>query len=276
MTEAEQQAADQAKLDLEKTPNPDEDSSTSNKNAPFVLKRVVGQRDKLLTANGELDGENDDLAKEVVRLTQENKRLAEQGSQKEVEPPDPDQFETKEEFNAANRKFIAEIATGAVQNVITTQADNSQAVEFDGKVENHYQRAEKLGKPDYEQAEIEAVNALGSGYVNQIVNNIDNSEELLYMLGNSPKEMQRIITLQKTNPGKATVELALLSAKAGVFSKQSVPAPEDGVEDGGKAPSAEGQALMKKYNAALDKAADTGDNTGFREIRKKCLEAGLL
>ena len=200
----------------------------------------------------------------------------EQGSQKEVEPPDPDQFETKEEFNAANRKFIAEIATGAVQNVITTQADNSQAVEFDGKVENHYQRAEKLGKPDYEQAEIEAVNVLGASYVDQIVNNLDNSEEVLYMLGNSPKEMQRIKTLQKTNPAKATLELGIMSANAGSFNKQSVPAPEDGVEDGGKPPSAANASLLKKYNAALAKAADTGDNTGFREIRKKCLEAGLL
>lgn len=272
MTEVAQETVETANLDE----NPNEESSSS-KNTPFVVKRLVGQRDKLKTANSELDGENNDLAKEVVRLAQENEQLKNQGSQVKSDlPPVVDDFETPEEFQAANRKFIADIAKDAVQNVITTQADNSQAVEFDGKVESHYQRAEKLGKSDYEQAEIDAVNVLGASYVDQIVNNLDNSEQVLYMLGNSPKEMQRIISLQKTNPAKATLELGILSVKAGSFNKDSVPAPEDGLEYGGKTPSAADAGLLKQYEAALKKASDSGDNTGFREIRKRCKEAGLL
>jgi len=275
MTEASQSSSvENANLGEEETPNPNEESSTSN--TPHVVKRLVGQREKLRTTNSELDSENGDLANEVIRLNKENEQLRSQGSPQAVNVPDPDDFETTEEFNEANRKFIVDTATQATQNVISTQADSNRVVEFDSKVDKHYQSAEKLGKSDYEQAEVNAVNELGATYVDNIVANVDNSAELLYMLGNSPKEMDRIKGLLRSNPAKATLEIGRLSANAGSFNKQSVPAPEDGLEEGGKTPSAAEAGLLKKYNAALKKASDTGDNTGFREIRKQCKEAGLL
>jgi len=271
----EKKPLENANLDEDLNPNPNEESPAS-KNTPFVVKRLVGQRDTLRKNNTELDGENDDLAKEVARLTQENQRLAQGQKPQQILPPDFDDFESKEEYRQAVATYTAQVAQHAAGQVLNNQVEGQRQTKFDSRVEEHYQQAEKLGKRDYEQAEVNAINELGQTFVNQLVDNTDNSAEVLYMLGSSKDELKRIKALLSTNPVKATLEIGRLSANAGSFVKQEKPAPEDNLEPGSVIPSAANANLQKKYDEVVKKAADTGDTTGLRAIRKQMREAGLL
>jgi uncharacterized protein (DUF305 family) len=278
MAEADTQVLPVENANLEKgeNPNPTEDAPSSS-NTPFVVKRLVGQRDKLREDNAGLDTENDDLAKEVARLTQENKLLAQsKPSQESTLPPDPDEFESREEYRQAQAKYTESVAKNAVGQVLNSQVENNRNVQFDSKVDDHYQQAEKLAKPDYEQAELNTINELGQNFVNGVVGSTDNSAEVLYMLGNSPEKMKRIKTLLASNPGRAAVEIGVMSASAGSFNKETLPAPEDTLEPGGVIPSAAHANLQKLHDDAVVKAAETGDSRGLRKYRKQMREAGLL
>lgn len=250
-----------------------EESPSSN--TPFVVKRLVGQRDKLREQNGSLNSENDDLAKEIARLKQENEALKNQGKPSARNlPPVPGDFESDDEFRIAQQEYTARVAQQTVNQHLQNQQKEKQQSAFDSRVNDHYDRVEKSGLSDYEQAELNALNELGQEFLDGVVENSDNSEQILYMLGSNPEEMKRIKTLLHTNPVKATMEIGRLSVVAGNYSKEN-PVPET-VLKGGGTPKAAVAGLEKKYQEAVARAAETGDSKGLREIRRQMREAGLL
>lgn len=250
-----------------------EESPSSN--TPFVVKRLVGQRDKLREQNTGLDTENNDLAVENARLIQENQQLKSQNQPAVSDlPPVPDDYDSVDEFRQAQANFTAQVAQQTVNQHLQNQVVQNQQTAFQGKINDHYDRVEKSGLADYEQAELNALNELGQEFLDGVVENSENSEQILYMLGNNAEEMKRIKTLLHSNPVKATMEIGRLSVNAGNFSKDN-PAPETVLKGGGN-PSAAASGLKKKYDQAVEEAARTGNSQGLRDIRKQMKEAGLL
>jgi hypothetical protein len=251
-----------------------EESPSSN--TPFVVKRLVGQREKLREQNGSLDTENDDLAKEVARLTQENEKLKTPSeSPDDLLPPEPSSFDSKEEYTQAAIDYKKSVEKQAVNQVLANQEVQKQQTSFSQKADEHYQRVEKTGNADYEEAELNVLTELGQEFLDGIVGNADNSEQILYMLGNRSDEMKRIKALLQVNPVKATMEIGRLSANAGSFNKDENPVPEV-VLTGGGSPKVVAGNLKARYAQAITDAAESGSTTGLRELRKQMRDAGLL
>lgn len=274
MTDAEKKQSDSEKKAAE-------DSSTSQ-NTPHMVKRLVGQRDNERQKNGELNLENNDLATEIVRLSQENRLLKEQRTPAPAAPvtePDPEDFDTDTEYKAAARKFYQSEAGSVVDEKLrefqNNQSEVAQRQSADDATNSHYQRADKIGSEDYEKAESAALNILGEPIFNGIIQNTSNSEQIFLMLGNDPEEAARLRNLAKSNPTAATVEIGRLSAKAVNFKIESRPDPEDELEGGSQLPDIEKGNLRKEYEKILKRASETGDNKGLREIRKRMRDAGL-
>jgi len=264
------------------------ETSTPNgaENAPnskFVVKRLVGQRDKLRKENEGLDSENSDLATRLIALEQENKLLkSNRLSQNEASNAptlescegDVERFQAETlRYSQAQTEKLVDKKLNMLQNNMAEQ-NNNQA--FESSVNGHYDRATKLGIANYSELEASALNILGSDLVNDIVQNVDNSEKVLAMLGENSEEAYRVKTLLEQNPVKATVELGRLSVKADDFKIESRPEPETPIEGGGQAPSVAHSNLQKQYDAALEKAAETGNNSEVRALRKQMREAGLI
>jgi len=275
------------------TPNDQTGASEQNpgqggQNNPQVVKRLIGQREKLRNQNSNLNGqvsdlnvENSDLASELVRLAQENKLLKTQvnPTPQSGTPPTLEQCEGDiERFQAETARFYAsqvgQVVDQKINHLQTTQAAQANDAEFNQAVNGHYDRAAKMGVQDYEQAESNALNILGNDLVNEIVKTVPNSNELLYMLGSDSNEAYRVKNLLDQNPVRATVELGILAGKAGGFKKEQRPDPETDIS-GGQQPNVAHANLKKQYDAAIEKAAQTGDNSEVRALRKQMREAGV-
>jgi hypothetical protein len=251
-----------------------EESPSSN--TPFVVKRLVGQREKLREQNGNLDSENNDLAKEVARLTQENEKLKSVPSNNDLLPPDVRTFNTQEDYQHAQDAYKTAIGKQAVDQVLLNQAQANRQTSFNSKIDEHYQKVEKSGKADYEEAELNVLVELGQDFLDGVVNNSDNSNEILYMLGHSAEEMKRIKNLIQTNPVKATLEIGRLSVNAGSFNRSDTsPVPEVVLTRGGS-PKVVAGNLKAQYEQAVTAAAETGETSGLRNLRKQMRDAGLL
>jgi len=97
-------------------------------------------------------------------------------------------------------------------------------------VEAHYERAEKLNLPDFDDAEAALISNLDQNAVMQITQALpENSEKVVYYLGKNPQEALRIRAIWEQNPSAVLVELGGLAQKLKVKPKNSSqppPAPE--------------------------------------------------
>lgn len=266
----------------------EEESSTSS-NKPYVAKRQVGQnrefaekriadqRDKFKTATAELNGENNELSNEIMRLTNENNQLRNTFNPSEKQPSLA-QFDNEEQFNAAVHDFHSKRNNALIDKRFNEHAANQTEINRQNSsstaINSHYDRVQKMGNPDYDQAELNVINILGESIVSSICQKSDNSEQLLFMLGSDTDKAYKLRTLFDTDAERATMELGRLSAEAGSFKKENRPDPEPDLE-GGTAPTVTHANLQKKYDIALNKAQETGETTGLKEIRKQARESGL-
>lgn len=264
-----------------------EDSSTSE-DKPFVVKRQVSrnkefaqrrigeQRDKAKAEADNLGNENAGLAVEMARLKAENEQLQSKASQNQGMPTmaqfdnDPEQYQVAviQYYQAQNNAAIDQ----RFNEFNANQVASSQNAQTDSSINAHYDRAQKSGRNDYNEAETNALNVIGDDLAKGIMQNTPNSDEILYMLGN---DVERATALAGMDPIKATMEIGRLSVQAGSFNKEARPQPEDGVE-GGKPPNTTHANLQKKHDAIIAKAQNGGSLEELKAVRKQMREAGLL
>ncbi len=260
--------------DLENKNKGGEPSSGSEKNMQQALKRVIGQRDKT-REKLELESDvNQDLLTKNQALAREIEILRKSTGVNEDQPIG--EKPTLEGCENDPVKLEAQLDRYYSAKALKDQADRQKAEqsnqEFDSSVNNHYERAEKLEVPDYEQAEVSALSILGSQIVEGITLKINNSEQLLYMLGNDTKEALRLKTLFERDPAAATIELGRLSAVAVSYKNESVASPEAGLNSGGK-PNGEVERLERELDVAYDDASKTGKLTEVKRIKALLKEA---
>jgi hypothetical protein len=263
------------------------DSSTSEKK-PFVVKRQVSrnkefaerrigaQRDKAKAEASDLGNENAGMAVEMARLQAENQQLQSKASQSQGMPTmaqfdnDPEQYQValSQYYQVQNNAAIDQ----RFNEFNANQAESNQNAQTDSSINAHYDRAQKSGRNDYNEAETNAVNVIGSDLARGIMQYTSNSDEVIYMLGN---DVEKATALANMNPTQATIEIGRLSAQAGSFNKEARPDPEDGV-DGGKPPNTSHANLQKKHDALIAKAQNGGNLEELTKVRKQMREAGLI
>ena len=246
-------------------------------NKQFAEQRIGDQRDKYRTEADSLGNENAAMTVEMARLKAENENLQARSSQSQTMPTMAQFDNDAEQFQAAIGSFYQNQTTGIVKQQLNqyqaNQTESNQNVQIDSAINSHYDRAQDFGKKDYNEAESSAKNIIGKELVKGIMQNTQNSEQILYMLGN---DSARASALANMTPLQATMEIGRLSAQAGDFTKEQRPDPEDVVE-GGKAPSVSNANLQKRYDSILEKAMITGGNLEeMKAVRKEMRDAGML
>jgi hypothetical protein len=224
--------------------------------------------------NGTLGDENAQMTVQLANLQAENEKLKQ--SQNQTMPTMAQFDNDAEQFQVALNQYYQGQNTALVNKQLnefaSNQAASNQNNQSDAAINNHYDRAQKAGRADYNEAEKKAVDIIGSELAQGIIENTANSDEILYMLGD---DSARAKALASMTPMQATVEIGRLSAQAGSFKKETRPDPEEGVQ-GGKPPSATTAALQKRYDAALEKAQNGGSLEELKEAKKALREAGAL
>lgn len=256
--------------DLEKNQQKQEPSSSSDKNVQQTLKRVIGQRDKArqdIEINSEV---NQDLLQKNAALQREIEIYKKSGGA--AAPTEVGQKPTLESCGGDTKKLETELDRFYQAKVQAERQEQAKAEqqdqEFNASVDSHYERAEKLGLPDYEQAEVNALASLGSQIIEGITAKISNSEQLIYMLGTDTKEALRLKALFAKDPAAATIEIGRLSALAVSYKNNNVADPEAHLNSGGSSVG-ELSRLERELDAAYEEAAKTGDLSGVKEVKKR-------
>jgi hypothetical protein len=214
-------------------------------------KRVNKLNAKIDTANQEKDKASNDA--DILR--EKNKLLEialEQAKGNQANPliaPNPDEYHAGEfdaEFikkkeaytDARIAKQVADQVAEATKLTVQTQQNAVVNNVLQGKQEEHYARAEKLGVKEYDKVEDKAIEIMGLENVNHIVGNFSDSEKILFYLGKNPKEAEALNDLIKKNAIQGVAALGELRASIKVKpkSKTNAPNPDDELE-GGSSPT---------------------------------------
>lgn len=223
-----------------------EDGSQPAKNPRGFKRRVNKLNERVQAANERTD----EVSRELEIERQKNKILElalSQGKEDESGPPDPNEFD-EGAADPKYRKALNDYTTSIVQQELekAKPAEPTPAPvptvnpELQEKQSAHYERAEKLPVKDYEAVEDVAIDILGKENVNHIINNIPNSELLMFHLGKNPDKAREIVDTIKTNPIAGVLELGNLSARLQVKpagNREPVPSPDEELEGTGAQPT---------------------------------------
>ena len=220
-----------------------------------------------------------DVSTKAEMLEEENKllRLQIEKSQKRVEPlvrPNPDNFESDSEYNAALEQYedarieqkALDIVQKQVGQVQTQQNTANQERQLMTKLEQHYERADKLAMPNYEELEDKAIGVIGNDFAKVIMSNTDKSHLILGHLGANSGKAQELADLLQTDPVAALVKAVEIGSRLNIKTKHSnAPDPERNVS-GGKASMSTSDIKLEKLRA---EASKTGDMSKLLAYKKK-------
>jgi len=181
-------------------------------------------------------------------------------------PPDPNDYDDgvrDPKYVNALREFNQPAIAAEVQrqtaNIAPPQVDTVDRG-LERKQTKHYERAGELGAKDFEETEDKAIEILGNDTVNQVINNFEKSELLLYYLGKNPGKAESIAELIKTNPIMGVAELGRMEARLSAKPKSnSEPTPDPDEELQGGSPSA---GKSSRYERDLDKLREAAQDGG--------------
>ncbi|MEG0868145.1 MAG: scaffolding protein [Hafnia sp.] len=182
---------------------------------------------------------------------------------------DYDQTRALAAFQQANNEWLVK-AQDARSNAVAeqgrkTQEYTQQSAQYVDAARKHYDAAEKLNIPDYQEKE-EAFTQLVQP---QIVSDLmllfpEKSPALIYHLGSNPEKTRQILQM---NPQQALIELTRLSERLTLKPRSKpvseAPNPDEPIQ--GQAVAANISALEKQMNAAADK----GDVETYRKLRQQ-------
>jgi hypothetical protein len=182
---------------------------------------------------------------------------------------DYDQTRALAAFQQANNEWLVK-AQDARSNAVADQARKTQeytqqSAQYVDAARKHYDAAEKLNIPDYQEKE----EAFAQLVPAQIVSDLmvlfpEKSPALMYHLGANPDKARQILQM---NPQQALIELTRLSERLTLKprSKQLSEAPNPDEPIQGQAVAANISALEKQMNAAAEK----GDVDTYRKLRQQ-------
>eukprot|EP00752_Nemacystus_decipiens_P018794 g16850.t1 len=146
------------------------------------------------------------------------------------------EYDSDEEYVKAMNDFVAtngkQAALAAVEEYKQTTASRGASLEREKQSEEaldqFYQRANKLGASDFEEAEIKVIETLGRDAALQVIQSFDHSEAVIYALGNNEGRLNQFADLLKKSPVKGIVELTKFAEKVSLKPKTTkAPAPDD-------------------------------------------------
>lgn len=235
---------------------------------------------KLLERNQRMSDEAEAREAENRLLRMQLERLA--GTEKKDAPKEPPTLESCGYDEQKYQQAVADYYAGTSRSLIgeelkklaTSQQQEQYQRERKSAIEAHYERADKLKVPDYDDAEAKAVEVLGRETVEDIAAQADDSELLVYYLGKNPAKAEEIANLVRINPVKATFALGKLASGLSVrgkTTKTQTPDPDSPESAGGGS----GGSWEKRLEKAREKAAQTGDMSHVQRLKKEARAAGV-
>jgi len=131
-------------------------------------------------------------------------------------------------------KKVEEKLSKVIKRQTTNTSVEAKSANLDRKAREHYQRADKLKSSDFGDTEDKAIEIMGGDVVKDIIENLPNSERLVYYLGKNPDVAAVVAAQMKSNPAQAVFRLGEIGAKLKVRPKSKVaPDPDDELPGGG-------------------------------------------
>ncbi|MEZ2793138.1 scaffolding protein [Proteus terrae] len=146
-----------------------------------------------------------------------------------------------------------------------TQEYTQQGQQVANAIKAHYDAAEKLNLPDYQEKEDSALQVLPQGVYEAIAQNFpDKSAAIIYYLGANPEKAKDLFS---KNPVQTTIELTRLADRLTLkprgSQRSSAPPADEPIS--GDVTAANVAALQKQ----MDDAASKGDVQRYRAIKAK-------
>lgn len=240
-------------------------------NAHFAAKRLERKRQRELEQQMEAikRGELPETLRVKPELPDQpdiNQYLSDEGLSKY----DYDQSRAIAAFNAANTEWLMK-AQDARSNAVAeqgkkTQQFTEQSTQYVEAARKHYDAAERLNIPDYQEKE--------DAFMQQVPPNVsadimryfpEKSAALMYHLGANPEKLRRLLAM---NDGMAaTIELTRLAEKLTIKprGKEVSQAPVADVAITGDVSAANTESIRKQMEAASSK----GDVETYRKLKAK-------
>ena len=198
-------------------------------------------------------------------------------------PEDFDLFEEDEKYKTAlenydDARVDARIAKQFADN--RTQTKESESIAADmrkvaARKDEHYESVnafvDKYGVKDYEDREAAVRQITGDKVADQIIKRCNNAHLLFTKWGKNPEELHDLVTMFKSDPDAALMELGALNKTAIIKNK---PRAKTAVDDDLEGSSITGgsSALQRK----LDNAYDKDDFALARKIEAKAEKQGIV
>lgn len=247
-------------------PKPRQDSDTNKK---FAARRIARKRQRELEQSveaikrGEVP-ENLRVNPELPPQPDVNEFLSDSALEKYG-------FDTNHAlaaFNAAQSEWLLKVqdirSNAAAEQGRKTQEYTHQSAQFAEAARAHYDAAEKLGLPDFDEKEDVVRSILPPGVDAEIMTLFpEKSAALFYHLGANPEKLRALLSM---NSQQALIELTRLSDRLTIKprGKEVSKAPPIDEPITGDVTAANRAALEKRMNAAADK----GDPDTYRKIKK--------
>lgn len=220
------------------------------------------------------------LSAQEQRIAELEKQLAQGQTNPQVNAvPVPPTLESvgydDEALVQASRKYQQDLHNyqqSLVKSVIDQQQHGTerarQQEQMNSVINAHYDRAEKLNLPDFDDAEGKLVEILDQGAVAQIAQMIPNSEAVVYYLGKNPDKAYQIREIWERNPGLAAVELGGLSRDVQIRpkKKQQRPQPESKITGGAPASRSQLERDIEKERNRIANG-ETNDMTHLHKLK---------
>lgn len=240
-------------------------------NAHFAAKRLERKRQRELEQQMEAvkRGELPETLRVKPELPDQpdiNHFLSDEGLSKY----DYDQSRAIAAFNAANTEWLMK-AQDARSNAVAeqgkkTQQFTEQSTQYVEAARKHYDAAEKLNIPDYQEKEDAFMQQVPPQVSADIMRYFpEKSAALMYHLGANPEKLRRLLAM---NDGMAaTIELTRLAEKLTIKprGKEVSQAPAADVAITGDVSAANTDAIRKQMEAASSK----GDVETYRKLKAK-------
>lgn len=253
-------------LNDDEAPN---DPEKTTQNAKFAARRIARKRQRELeqaaeaVQRGELP-EDLRVKPELPAQPQYTDFL----SDKALEKYGYDTNTAMAAFQAAQNEWLLKAqdarASAVTEQSRKTQEFTRQHTQFAAAARAHYDAAEKLNLPDFEEKEEVVRSILPAGLDAEIMSLFpEKSAAMFYHLGANPEKLRGLLTL---NPQQALIELTRLSERLTIKPRgkavSKAPAADQPITGD---VTASNRASLEKQ---MDAAADKGDLDTYRKIKR--------
>ncbi len=180
-----------------------------------------------------------------------------------------DQTRALAAFSQANNEWLIK-AQDARSNAVAEQGRKTQeytqsSTQTVEAVRKHYDAAEKLNLPDYQEKEDSFRSLVPEGIDTEIMRLFpEKSAAIMYHLGANPEKLRQIVAMDGQ---QALIELARLDAKLTIKPRgktvSKAPPADEAVS--GEVTAANRESLQKQ----MEKAASNGDTETYRKLKAK-------